>query len=523
MTAGLAVVAEGVSKRYRRYGRTRAFGTLKSAFLGRGLAEALAPSETVEALTDVSFSVERGETFGVIGANGSGKSTLLKLVAGILKPTAGRLTVRGKVSALIELGAGFHPEITGRENVVINGVMLGLSRKEIERKLPEIVAYAGLEEFMDQPVKTYSSGMYVRLGFAVAVHDDPDILVVDEVLAVGDEAFSRRCLDTIGEFRARGTTIFFVSHALGLVEELCDRVLYLEHGRAKGTGEARGMLAAYRLDVAAEEGQRLRREHEKDQDVLLKTAPVTQRGFVGNLEQAASEPFFEGGERDAPVGAAGPLDRPLGHSPPEEMTSTPGPGRKPESRIAGEVVRPSGLFPLEERPPLPRPGRQEESGERLRRWGNGDVAITACRLLDGSGSERYSFRSGESVTIEIEAAPSRPLLDFVIGIGVFTPEDACVHGSNTEVDGFSPERFEGPGVVRVTWPRCDLGGGTYLLDVAIHSRRGTPYDYWRGACRFHVDSPVQDTGVWRPERRWSFYGGVSLRAPDAQDPAPDPP
>ncbi|MGE5344716.1 MAG: ABC transporter ATP-binding protein, partial [Acidithiobacillales bacterium] len=164
----------------------------------------MAPSETVEALTDVSFSVENGETFGVIGANGSGKSTLLKLVAGILKPTAGRLTVRGKVSALIELGAGFHPEITGRENVVINGVMLGLSRKEIERKLPEIVAYAGLEEFMDQPVKTYSSGMYVRLGFAVAVHVDPDILVVDEVLAVGDEAFSRRCLDTIGEFRARG-------------------------------------------------------------------------------------------------------------------------------------------------------------------------------------------------------------------------------------------------------------------------------------------------------------------------------
>ena len=166
----------------------------------------------------------------------------------------------GKVSALIELGAGFHPEISGRENVVINGVMLGLSRKEIERKIPEIVAFSGLADFIDQPVKTYSSGMYVRLGFAVAVHVDPDILVVDEVLAVGDEAFSRRCLDTIGEFRSRGKTIFFVSHALGLVEELCDRVLYLEQGRVKGIGEAREMLADYRLDVAAGEGERLAAE-----------------------------------------------------------------------------------------------------------------------------------------------------------------------------------------------------------------------------------------------------------------------
>jgi len=426
VTTGFAVVAEGVSKRYRRWGRSRAFGTLKSAFLGRGLAEALGPSETVDALWNVSFSVAQGETFGVIGANGSGKSTLLKLVAGIFKPTAGRLAVDGKVSALIELGAGFHPEISGRENVVINGVMLGLTRKEIERKLPEIAAYAGLEEFMDQPVKTYSSGMYVRLGFAVAVHVDPDILVVDEVLAVGDEAFSRRCLDTIGEFRARGKTIFFVSHALGLVEELCDRVLYLEQGRTKGTGEAREMLAAYRLDVAAGEGERLKTEHVKDQDELREAAP-----------------------------------------------------------------------------PAP-------EAERPRRWGDRSAVITACRLLDASGAERYSFRSGESVTVEIEASPSRPLTDFVFGMGVYTPEDVCVHGSNTETDGLNGERFDAPGTARLTLPRCDLGAGTYLLDVAIHSRRGTPYDYWRGACRFHVESPTRDAGLWRPERNWAFSGGLRL-------------
>ncbi len=355
LTAVPAVVAEGLSKSYRRWGRTRAFGTLKSALLGRGLRDVLNPVDTVPALTDVSFSVRRGETFGVVGPNGCGKSTLLKLVAGILKPNAGRIAVNGKVSALIELGAGFHPEISGRENVVINGVMLGMTRKEIERKLPEIVEFSGLSEFIDQPVKTYSSGMYVRLGFAVAIHVDPDILVVDEVLAVGDEAFSHRCLDTIGEMSARGKTIFFVTHSLALVEELCDRVLYLEGGRVKGLGDPRELLAAYRLDVSAQEGERLAAEHVVDQ-VVLRAASA----------EVAPAPAPAASTEAAPDVGPGPVD----------------------PAAAGE-------------PPAP--------VERARRWGDRSATITACRLLDASGAERYAFRSGESVSIEIEAAPGRPL------------------------------------------------------------------------------------------------------------------
>jgi len=447
-----AVTATRLSKAYRKWGRTRAFGTLKSALLGRSLGAALAPSEVVVALSDVSFTVARGETFGVVGPNGSGKSTLLKLVAGLFKPTSGQLTVDGKVSALIELGAGFHPEISGRENVVINGVMLGLTRKEIERKLPEIVAFSGLEDFIDEPVKTYSSGMYVRLGFAVAVHVDPDILVVDEVLAVGDEAFAHRCLDTIAEFSRRGKTIFFVSHSLVLVEELCDRVLYLEHGRVKGLGDPREMLAAYRLDVAAGEGARLATEHLKDQEILR--APA--------------------------------------HSPIEENPPSPDAPRKQDAEPPPEQ-------PLEQKAPL-------------RRWGNRDVSITGCRLLDASGVERYAFRSGESVTIEIAVAPRVPTADFVFGIGIFTPDEVCVHGTNTEIDGFLPKSLDGPGTVRVTLPRLDLGTGTYLVDVAVHSQRETPYDYWRGACRFQVDSEDQGAGLYRPERRWTFSGGVSVGA-----------
>ncbi|HSF99483.1 MAG TPA: ABC transporter ATP-binding protein, partial [Vicinamibacterales bacterium] len=215
--AQAAIVLAQVSKIYRRYSG-RQFSTLKSALLSGNIVRNLRPSETFPALTDVSFSVPKGSTFGVVGRNGSGKSTTLKLVAGITKPTSGTVTVDGRISALIELGAGFHPEISGRENVFINGIMLGLTKRDIQKRFDEIVDFAELRDFIDAPVKTYSSGMYMRLGFAVAIHVDPDVLLVDEVLAVGDEAFAHKCLEKFGEFRRRGKTILLVTHALGLVE-----------------------------------------------------------------------------------------------------------------------------------------------------------------------------------------------------------------------------------------------------------------------------------------------------------------
>jgi ABC-type polysaccharide/polyol phosphate transport system ATPase subunit len=183
-------------------------------------------------------------------------------VAGITKPTRGTLAVEGRVSALIELGAGFHPEISGRENVAINGVMLGLTRKEIDRRFDEIVEFAELREFIDDPVKTYSSGMYMRLGFAVAIHVDPDVLLIDEVLAVGDEAFTRKCLDKIAEFRRRGRTILFVTHTLGLVEKMCDEALWLRHGRNEGRGDPKRVIDSYLTYVAEGEESALRRHHD---------------------------------------------------------------------------------------------------------------------------------------------------------------------------------------------------------------------------------------------------------------------
>src|SRR3989442_731219 len=205
-----AITLTNVTKVYRRYSGKQ-FATLKSALLQRSILRDLQASETFPALTAVSFTVPKGSTYGVIGRNGSGKSTALKLVAGITKPTSGTVKVNGRISALIELGAGFHPEISGRENVFINGIMLGLSKREVQQRFDEIVDFAELRDFIDAPVKTYSSGMYMRLGFAVAIHVDPDVLLVDEVLAVGDEGFTHKCLDKFAEFRRRGKTILLVT------------------------------------------------------------------------------------------------------------------------------------------------------------------------------------------------------------------------------------------------------------------------------------------------------------------------
>jgi ABC-type polysaccharide/polyol phosphate transport system ATPase subunit len=205
----------------------------------------------------VSFDVAAGKTFGVVGRNGSGKSTLLKMIAGIGRPTSGTVRVNGRVSALIELGAGFHPEISGRENVFINGMMLGLTRREIASRFDEIVAFAELEDFIDAPVKTYSSGMYMRLGFAVAIHVDPDVLLVDEVLAVGDEAFTHKCLDKFADLRRRGRTVLLVTHSLDMVTRFCDEALWLDGGRARAQGDPARVIDAYLTEVAALESRQL--------------------------------------------------------------------------------------------------------------------------------------------------------------------------------------------------------------------------------------------------------------------------
>jgi lipopolysaccharide transport system ATP-binding protein len=278
-------------KLYRRTTAGDQFRTLKSALVERSLTRHLKREEAIVALEGIDFTVGPGEAFGVVGGNGSGKSTLLKLVAGMLQPSAGKITVAGRVAAMIELGAGFHPEISGRENVFINGAVLGLSRKEIQRRYKDIVEFSGLGDFMEEPVKNYSSGMYVRLGFAVAIHTDPDVLLVDEVLAVGDEAFAHRCLRRIEEFLATGKTLLFVSHSLDLVEGICDRVLWLEGGRQRFVGEPRRVIDAYRQEVAEKEGEEHRAAKERREEQAAAEGPAhAETRSAGNAPNAPNAP-----------------------------------------------------------------------------------------------------------------------------------------------------------------------------------------------------------------------------------------
>jgi lipopolysaccharide transport system ATP-binding protein len=242
-----AVEIEGIGKRFRRHADRRS--TLKELIV-RGRSRQV---HDFWALRDVTLTIPRGTVYGLIGHNGSGKSTLLKVMAGIYRPNEGAVRVDGRLAALIELGAGFHPELTGRENIRLNGSILGLSRREIERAGDEIVEFSGLSEFVDEPVKNYSSGMYVRLGFSVAVHMDPDVLLVDEVIAVGDEDFQRKCFDHLYKLRKAGRTIVIVSHSTGLMATLCDEVGWLDHGSLRGRGPAAQVVDDYLGSVNAVE------------------------------------------------------------------------------------------------------------------------------------------------------------------------------------------------------------------------------------------------------------------------------
>jgi ABC-type polysaccharide/polyol phosphate transport system ATPase subunit len=377
-------------------------------------------------------------------------------VAGITKPTSGTVEVHGRISALIELGAGFHPEISGRENVFINGIMLGLTKREITRRFDEIVEFAELEDFIDAPVKTYSSGMYMRLGFAVAIHVDPDVLLIDEVLAVGDEAFTHKCLDKFAEFRRRNRTVLLVTHSLNLVERFCDEALWLNDGRARASGDPRRVVSAYITDV------------EKQEERQMAAADAKARAAV---EQSGS------------------------------------PRGELESRVPSPELRTREDEPT---PPAPEPPpdmfRATEG-----RWGSREGEITGVELVGEDGQPAHVFYSGERVEIRLGVKAARPITDFVVGIGIFNVDGVCAFGTNTNIEELKADRLEGEGQVTFTVDALDLVAGSYKLDVALHKLDGYPYDYHRLLYSFRVKSRTQDAGIYRPRHSWGFSGGVFFK------------
>lgn len=332
------------------------------------------------ALDGVSLEIPRGTTYGLIGHNGSGKSTLLKIIAGIHRPTRGTVTADGRVSALLELGAGFHPELSGRENIYLNGAILGLSKRRIDATFDQIVEFSGLGDFIDTPVKVYSSGMYVRLGFSIAVTLDPEILVIDEIVAVGDEEFQRRCFDHLHDLRRRGVTIIFVTHSMPLVQTMCDRAAWLEHGQLKAEGKPFDVVDAYLATVNETESLRLEQEG-------------------GNVNDAT-------------------------------------------------------------------------------RRGSGEVRISRVEFLDAQERSRPVAVCGQPLTVRVHYDVNEPIRDAVFGLAVHHETGVHLSGPNSQADGVSVDKLDGPGYVDYLLDPFPFSPGVYFITAAVvDSTQTHVYDY----------------------------------------------
>ena len=512
-----------VSKLYRRYAYQRRFSTLKSALLKGSLASDLRPHEVVRAVDAVSLAVPSGACVGLIGRNGSGKSTLLKLVTGITSPTSGTVEVHGRVAALIELGAGFHPEISGRENIFVNGVMLGRGKREIAKQFDEIVEFAELEDFIDAPVKTYSTGMYMRLGFSVAVHVDPDILVVDEVLAVGDEAFGQKCRDKFSEFKRRGRTILLATHGLNMVERFCDEAIWIDAGRVRAEGDPRRVVHAYTTDIARREEEDIAMKDRRALAAVANLAAVPAAGDGASPggdgaapgdgappgAAAASTEGAAGGDGTAAGEGAAPGDGTAsedGTVPGEGAAAGDGTtgGASPGDGAGGEGDAPGGGGEA----PVPEDMFRATEG----RWGAGPVRIERVTIERG-GNAAHVFQTGDQLTVRLGFHTPEPVRDFVFGIGIFSADGTCCYGTNTDVEGFEPVELSGSGEVVFAIDSLDLVEGTYKLDVAAHTRRGVQYDYHRLLYTFRVKSHTKDAGIYRPRHQWTFSPNARFGPP----------
>ncbi|MCE5258222.1 MAG: ABC transporter ATP-binding protein [Chloroflexi bacterium] len=384
--------------------------------------------ELYGALQNISFSVEAGEMLGIIGTNGSGKSTLLKLLTRIIEPTSGKITVKGRVSALLELGAGFHPELTGRENIYLYGSVLGLKQAQMENRMSEIIKFAELERFIDVPVKFYSSGMYVRLAFAVATSVQPDILLVDEVLAVGDRGFQEKCLERISEMRKQGITIVLISHDLDAIRRMCSRVIWIDQGVMQADGSAELVTTEYLARVHDYEEVKAQAAHLTQRTALIESAAALRQG---NIQKPTSDTLHQD---EQSVIAACQAD---------------------EATVMSEAAGPPS-----------------------KRWGSLEAEITDVLLLDKDGRERHHLLTGEPVTVVIRYTAHEHICQPVFGISFFRSDGMHMCGSNTSTAGIPIEAIEGAGEMEYRIANLPLLEGSYTITAAIHNEdESQVYDY----------------------------------------------
>ncbi len=432
------------------------------------------------ALQEINLEIRSGEVFGIIGPNGAGKSTLLKVIARVLYPTRGRVCITGRVAPLLELGAGFDAELTGRENIYLNGAILGYTKAQIDTIFPEIVEFSGLKAFIDAPLRTYSSGMFARLGFSVATASRPDILIVDEILGVGDAEFQTKSFERIQSFQASGTTILLVSHSLEKVEEICGRVMWLDQGKIVSIGSATAVVSQYVHSTMEKEAERLTTKRQ--------VAALTHRGagvMGGQSSPPAALDHREAGDQPSP-----PVPLPAGK---------------------GEQIQPAVSSDEERAPSSPSP-QKDERREQVQlpaqaapptRWGSRVVEITGVHILGSTKSqvEQGIFETGQPFVLRIDYLAHKPVSGAIFGMAIHRQDGLHLTGPNTSHTGLKLPELNGPGSITYQVDRLPLLEGLYYVSVAVVNEDDSEiFDYHDRLYPFRVvnsRSPDQTTHVER--------------------------
>lgn len=467
----VVIEVKDVKKKFRSY-QDKA-----TSFKERFVNPSRGKHEDIMVLKGISFQVKRGEAIGIIGKNGCGKSTTLKLLTRILYPNEGQIRMKGRVSSLIELGAGFHPDMTGRENIYTNASIFGITRKEVDLRLNDIIRFSELEDYIDSPVRTYSSGMYMRLAFAVAINVDADILLIDEILAVGDSAFQKKCFEKLKEIKANGTTIVIVSHSMDQMYKICDRLIWLENGLVREEGRPRIVGEEY---LAAMEGRRLDRlELEKQQE-----REELEEKVAAEREKLLREEEHKAGQADE----AGNANK--------------------DKKAEEDDQRAEALRELE------RKQRELERNASLKsvcknchpsahRGGNGNIVYTNATLLNEKGEETSSIKTGEKCKLvlkyKVVKESGKPV--FVMGI---THEDGTYcYGTAIDTSSCKQSAQKDTGTVIFSFQN-ELLAGKYYLDLWIQSADETQFDAVYSLMLFEVVTKAsQECGFFTMPHTWT--------------------
>jgi len=417
--------------------------------------------EVRKVLDNISFDVNKGEALGLIGENGCGKSTTLKLLTRIMYPDSGTIEMRGRVSSLIELGAGFHPDMSGRQNIYTNASIFGLTKKEIDARLDDIIDFSELREFIDNPVRTYSSGMYMRLAFAVAINVDADILLIDEILAVGDTNFQAKCFNHMRELKAKGVTIVLVTHDTSTVERFCNKAIWIEAGKIAAYGKSSATVDAY----------------------------------ISFMNQKRIDSMIQEEEKDA---AKSNIEKPV-----KDNLTTP--------VVTSAEVLTDDSIPSENKNELNLNKENLDSAKaengpeidyKANHFGLGNVKIRDADITDHSGRKCTVLEAGNDYTVNIHYQVFKPLEKYVFGIGIFSLDGFCIMGNNTQIDKIEILHTKMEGIIKCRLPELELLKGTYALNVAVVDQDGTPLDFYRDYCHFEVISACKSVGLVNLKHEW---------------------